>query len=495
MNGQSQLVSVPGFAKHGAWSEIWNLDRWPQDMLPNGDLTATYRGVKAVNFGRVRQVWLKETAKRFVKMRVLAGTSIGSLSNYMNDIAAFSEWLEKNHPEVSAPIGLSREVVENYMLSVRRDATKGATKTRRIGTLKMLLEEQREDGLDGIDKRASVNVREIPRVEYTLPKRQITEQMFDAIVDEANLALVSAQRRTLIQIFAFTGLRISSVITLRRSAVTTGPDGHPYLTYLNIKMGREAIIPIPVRLSKAIRSYEALTATDADERGYLFASPKPDSKLGHITNSSAYRILKDYIRRAGVVDELGHPADFIHPHLFRHHVGTTLINDGVPITVVAKMLDHNSLQMTSRYAHLHDKTLRDEVKKWHERVNARGEKIALAIDTPLEDAEWMKERIARAKQALPNGYCGLPLVQTCPHPNACLSCDNFLTDASFIDVHREQLIQTRDLLSNAEAAGSARLVETLKSDEVALQLIIDGLEESSLSEVIDLRDQLRTEPE
>lgn len=63
-------------------------------------------------------------------------------------------------------------------------------------------------------------------------------------------------------------------------------------------------------------------------------------------------------------------------------VGTTLVNEGVPITVIAKMLDHNSLQMTAHYAHLHDKTLREEVTSWHNRVNARGERMALAIDGP-----------------------------------------------------------------------------------------------------------------
>ena len=78
----------------------------------------------------------------------------------------------------------------------------------------------------------------------------------------------------------------------------------------------------------------------------------------------------------------------------------------------------------------------------HERVNIRGERIALPVDGPLEQAAWMKERIARAKQALPNGYCGLPLVQTCPHPNACLSCDSFLTDGSFRAVHDQH--QARD---------------------------------------------------
>jgi len=39
----------------------------------------------------------------------------------------------------------------------------------------------------------------------------------------------------------------------------------------------------------------------------------------------------------------------------------------------------------------------------------------------LADATWAKDRLARAKQTLPNGYCGLPLQQTCPHANALLT--------------------------------------------------------------------------
>lgn len=46
------------------------------------------------------------------------------------------------------------------------------------------------------------------------------------------------------------------------------------------------------------------------------------------------------------------------------------------------------------------------------------------------NAAVLKERIARAKQTLPNGYCGIPIQSKCPHPNACLSCDAFLTPTS-----------------------------------------------------------------
>ena len=81
----------------------------------------------------------------------------------------------------------------------------------------------------------------------------------------------------------------------------------------------------------------------------------------------------------------------------------------------------------------------------------------------------MKERIARAEQALPNGYCGLPLVQTCPHPNTCSTCESFLTDGSFRAVHEQQQAETRRLLEKARKSNSLRLVEMLeRRDEQSL---------------------------
>jgi hypothetical protein len=149
----------------------------------------------------------------------------------------------------------------------------------------------------------------------------------------------------------------------------------------------------------------------------------------------------------------------------------------VPLPVIQKLFDHASITMTAHYAQLHDETLRREITRWHERVNIRGERIALPLDGPLGEAAWMKERIARAKQALPNGYCGLPLVQTCPHPNACLSCDNFLTNGSFRAVHERQLQRTSQLRERAQRDGRLRLVELLERDEHSLTRILHGLAE------------------
>lgn len=73
--------------------------------------------------------------------------------------------------------------------------------------------------------------------------------------------------------------------------------------------------------------------------------------------------------------------------------------------------------MTARYARLNDQTIR---RHWERarKVNIHGETVAMEQGSPLSDAAWMKENLGRASMALPNGYCGLPLQQSCPHANA-----------------------------------------------------------------------------
>ena len=61
------------------------------------------------------------------------------------------------------------------------------------------------------------------------------------------------------------------------------------------------------------------------------------------------------------------------------------------------------------------------------KVNAEGQPVQISPDGPLGDAAWAKQQLSRATQALPNGYCQLPLVKTCPHANSCLTCPMFVT--------------------------------------------------------------------
>jgi hypothetical protein len=156
----------------------------------------------------------------------------------------------------------------------------------------------------------------------------------------------------------------------------------------------------------------------------------------------------------------------------------TSFNRDVPQHVVQKILDHDSPLMTAHYARLSDKTVREHWEKAR-KVNAQGQPVKVSPDGPLGDAAWSKQRLSRATQALPNGYCELPLVRTCPHANSCLTCPMFVTTAEFLPQHHTQRKTTLQLITAAEAAGHARVAEMNKQVAVNLDKIITTLEKEA----------------
>jgi hypothetical protein len=129
--------------------------------------------------------------------------------------------------------------------------------------------------------------------------------------------------------------------------------------------------------------------------------------------------------------------------------------------------------MTSHYARLSDQTIRDQWERAR-KVNVMGEKLATESG-PLAEAVWMKNNVARAKMALPNGYCTLPLQQQCEYANACLTCPVFVTTVEFLPHHHRQLEETRVLIDQAERQGHQRMTEMNRTVERNLQSIIASL--------------------
>ena len=133
------------------------------------------------------------------------------------------------------------------------------------------------------------------------------------------------------------------------------------------------------------------------------------------------------------------------------------------------------MQMTAHYARITDRTVR---RRWEEatRVNIKGERVTIDPDGPLGQAQWAKTRYGIATQTLPNGYCGLPLQQSCPHANACLTCPVFITGPEFLPELREQRRRTLTLIDGAELKGQARVAEMNKRVLTNLDCMITEIE-------------------
>ena len=496
MGAEPLRVLQGGRAPRG-WEKLWRKDVWGQTELPHGDLASIYRGEEFIRFERIAQPWLKEAAKRWARMRLLADTSPRTMSAYLVGVGHFSEWLAEHAPEVSMPAALSRAVLEDYMLWVRHESPwKPATRNQRLLAVRLLLEEQREDGLAGLPAGAVIHGAELPRVDPGLPKT-LPGEVFAQWIDPANLALLGRARphdRAGAGVHRLPGLERGHADARLPGAGVRRPPVSALLQRQGQPRG-DAADPAAARRAAPAPAGVLGRAFPATPSGCFPHGCTAATKRGafHIDPGTINLVIERYVRRAEIRTAEGKLALDVHPHLFRHHLGTSMVNDNIPLTVIQDVLDHGSIEMTARYARLRDETIKQAVKRWHERVNIRGERIALPVDGPLEQAAWMKERIARAKQALPNGYCGLPLVQSCPHPNACLTCESFLTDGSFRPVHQQQQAETRRLLEKARKNNNVRLIEVLERDEQSLNRILEGLDQIEAEHAdsdgeLDLRD-------
>ena len=97
-------------------------------------------------------------------------------------------------------------------------------------------------------------------------------------------------------------------------------------------------------------------------------------------------------------------------------------------------------------------------------------------------ATWSAHRI------LPNGCCLLPPRQTCGKGNACLTCDKFATDVTFLPELTTQRARTAQLIDERGAAFTTRTGQQMGADNVwlagrrqeqdALDRIITALEQA-----------------
>jgi site-specific recombinase XerD len=316
-----------------------------------------------------------------------------------------------------------------------------------------------------------------PKRAERLP-RALTEQVMAQVeaVDNLN-QWTNPCHRLVTVILIRCGLRVTDALRLEHDCIVTDAEGAPYLRYCNHKMKRQALVPIDEELQQMIVEQQARVTTDLGAAvAVLFprATKNPDGQAP--MGSATYRCaLYRWLQHCDVRNEHGQ-AVHLTPHQWRHTLGTRLINRDVPQEVVRRILDHDSPEMTAHYARLHDTTIR---RHWEaaRKIDINGHDAIVDSEGPLAEAAWAKQRLGRAAQALPNGFCGLPVQQTCPHANACLTCPMFLTTSEFLPQHQAQREQVLQIMTAAEAKGHRRLLEMNQQVLTNLDRIITTLRE------------------
>ena len=467
-------VSALAEEGQGGWESEYPRDTW---RLRNLGITASAsNAIATLRFGEISQPWLQDLAKRWTRWRISTGTSMSACYQGVRAVTRFSAFAAR--ASVQSPHQADRDLLERYLASLHRELASNNRELRgSVGELSTFLLAIRRHGWEpSLPATAMIFPEDYPRPARPLPRALAAHVMAQA-EDPASLDRWGNPAYQLITVILIRcGLRISSAVTLPPDCVVTDADGAPYLRYHNTKMKREALVPIDEEL-------RAMIAAQQDRNrqrwpaGIPVLFPRPHANINGTrpVSTSTYRsALRSWLERCDIRDEHGQPVHLT-PHQWRHTLGTTLINHDVPQHVVQKILDHDSAEMTAHYARLSDTTVREHWEKAR-KVSADGQPVQVSPDGPLGDAAWAKHRLSRATQALPNGYCQLPVVKTCPHANSCLTCPMFVTTAEFLPRHHAQRQATLQIITAAEAAGHVRVAEMNKQVAANLEKIITALE-------------------
>jgi integrase len=433
-------------------------------------------GRKRLRFDGIPQPWLRQLTKRFARWRLSTRSPIQTYID-VQAVTRLARFLESPSVGVTSAAGLDRAMLERYLADLATDTRALRTRSRDVSSLGVFLDAIRRHEWDRtLPASAAFYPDDFPKPEKRLP-RGLAERVMAQVEQSANLdRWHSPEARLLTVILMRCGLRIGDASKAAFDCVVRGGDGAPYLRYTNHKMKREALVPIDEEVEQTIaEQQQRILRRWPNGSPWLFPASKmnPDGRKPLSTHS--YRgQLRDWLDRCNVRDEHDRPVHLT-PHQWRHTFGTRLINKDVPQEVVRVLLDHSSGEMTAHYARLHDTTVR---RHWESarKVNAKGETVTIDPDGPLAEANWAKQRLGRVTQALPNGFCGLPVQRTCPHANACLTCPMFVTTPEFLPQHREHRQQVLQIITAAEARGQQRLSEMNHQVLDNLDTIITTLE-------------------
>ncbi len=443
-------------------------DVWQLDVI--GIKPPPYVRTSHLTFMKIHPLWLRQLGKCFVQYHA-ATKAFYTLQQYIRSIIHFSKFL-LSYDQTIMPENIDRRVMLDFIGYAHNLKQANEAKNKIITHIKQMII------LAGFEGWANVTKEKIMYREDRLPViRTKPRYIPDSVLEQLNRHIdnLPDDTRRLVLLLQHTGRRVGEICALPIDCTITDGDGDYFLRYYEFKMKKEETIPISHEMAAIIneqRSWLNIQYPTEDLK-YLFTV----KDLGAMTTDAIRHALNKLTKQCSIIGPDGKQWHF-QPHQFRHTIGTKMINSGIPVHIVQRYLKHSSPEMTMNYAHLFDSTMKAEFAKFQGKLVDITGKVTEGhneIDMPTE-LKWLKHNILA--QALPNGYCGLPVQQGgCPHANACLTCSHFRTTAQFITQHKQQLQETEHILNIAEEQGWSRQADINHKLKNNLVAIITSLEE------------------
>lgn len=178
---------------------------------------------------------------------------------------------------------------------------------------------------------------EIPRPKKAikLPKVISEEKILEGLLRVANL-----KHKTLLLLAYSAGLRVSEVVSLRVHDINSD---RMQITVNHAKGKKDRVVTLSKGILPVLRDYYRRYKPV----NWLFEGTSSDE---HYSSRSAQQIFKDAYKKLGLPPQCSF-------HSLRHSYATHLLENGTDISYIQKLLGHNDIKTTLRYAQVSKKDI------------------------------------------------------------------------------------------------------------------------------------------
>jgi integrase/recombinase XerD len=291
------------------------------------------------------------------------GAGDNTLEAYRRDLTDFSEFLARNGQNFA---GAQTEKLRDYLADLDSRGFKSSSVARRLSAMRhlfrfLLNERIRSDDpaaiLSGPKRgRGLPKVLSIADVDRMLTRaKELTQE-----AEASPLQRLRAMRLyCLLEVLYATGLRVSELVALPRSAARSDAR----MIVVRGKGNKERLVPLNEASRQAMADYlAAMEALKPEKRKspaaskWLFPS---FGESGHLTRQHFARDLKELAASAGLSPRL------VSPHVLRHAFASHLLHNGADLRIVQTLLGHTDISTTQIYTHVVEERLKSLVRDLH----------------------------------------------------------------------------------------------------------------------------------
>jgi site-specific recombinase XerD len=246
---------------------------------------------------------------------------------------------------------LKRKHVLYWLKQLKLRRHTSGTVRGHIMRLRTYLRWLNELGYFSKDPDELIKSTDFPKLPKALP-RPLSEK-----VDQQLIKRLSGSQNYLRQgllLLRYTGLRMSDLLSLEYNCLTRNQDGSFFLKAVSKKLKKEYVIPIDSKAVELVRSLQLHAVQHSTQRGQ---NGEPHTLLNEPRGRNIGHRMRSTLQEIALEIESDSP---ITPHRLRHTYATSMLNAGMSIVGVMKLLGHSDLRMTLRYASLAPHTLMKE---------------------------------------------------------------------------------------------------------------------------------------